>query len=529
MARLVKSGIDYVYAFVIDTIMEDGSVSEAEYKIGELMTNLRYIENKEIKSVTGKLSKINYNNLQVTRNFGTPATLRSHFADDVLPVSIEVDCSEQYASKVIEIPCHEIIEDEGVTGVKRMKCHMKYGARFTSELTDGSTNDFTIWEGQDIQGLVYMDRGGDVKVDVRVVTFTYDAVLTPLTMVVIENGVTKNLDIICIKDMGAVVPATTPDVEDLQEAFEAKEDEEGNKQPVYVALTAGEFTTPVELKADTTIRGAWAGINGIVRAQANALTREGAAETFEGETVFNGTITIPDGTSLVLDGLTLSADAKIATKNAASLELRNCIIKDLNVSKDTFIVHTKFNTAVAEDNVVPTKLVIRACYFGNNIVTGTDKVKNGLELTGPLADGSGVIGCYFEKDVAANNIVCLYNIADNAKVTVRDNFFEFSGNGIRVGTIGEPKNVQVDIINNTYDSTCEGSIANYAGLLLIQPYAAKTVSMAGVTIRMVDNVNNTDMKQLYYMYYGEKDTQMKPEIYPTLIVDGDVVMAPVEA
>lgn len=501
MARLVKSGATPVTSIVIQTILMDGSTLDAEYSVGDLITNLRYIENQEIKTITGKLSKVNFNNLQTVRNYGVASTLRSYFADDVLPVSIDIDCSEQYASKVITVPCNEIVEDAGVENVKRMKTYMKYGARFTSFLTNMDENDFTILEGQDINGLVYMERGGDVTSDVRVVAFTYDANLVPLTMIVVENGLTKIIDIMAIKDMGAVIPTTTVD-DNINDVL-------ANSETGMVALAAGKFETPMTLTKNTTIRGAWAGIN--------AVERKNNPEAFGEETVISGTITIPQGTNLVLDGVSLSKDARIVATEAEDVELKNVIVDDLTPNgKNSFVVYVP-------NSEKPTKLVIKNSYFGpNSVDTDGNKIKNGFELAGPIADGSIISGCYFAKGVARNNAICFYHVEDGATITVRDCVFEESINAVRVGTMGDVE-VHYEFINNTYNATLEG---DYAGFLLIQPYSNKTISMAKNVIRIAGIVNNTDQEQLYYVYYNPKDTHMTPDILPTLIIDGKVVMAP---
>lgn len=524
MARLVKSGISPVTSFVIQTILEDDSVIEKEYKIGDMMEELRYIQNQEILTVTGKLSKINYNNLQIARNYGIPATLRSHFADDVIPVSIVVDCSAQYESKLIEIPCMEIIEDKDQKNVKRMKCHMKYGARFTSTLTDGEENDFTIWEGQDIQGLVYMDRGGDVKSNVRVVTFVYDANLVPSNMICIENGVTKNLPIVAIKDIGDVIPATEATEGAVAEAVKAA-------KSGMIALTAGEFTEGINLSElpedvkELTVRGAWAGIN------ANA--RKADPDLFGEETVVSGTITIPQGVNLILDGVTLTGNANIVANQSEDIEVLNSIVENLtdNGKDDTFVIQTKYASSGTgnHDNGVHTKLVVKNCYFGTNgSGDSKSKFKNAFELTGCIADGSIISGCHFEKGVARNNLICFYNVEDGATITVRDCLFEESITAIRVGQMGDVE-AHYEFINNTYDETCTGAQAGYAGLLLIQGYTTKTISMAKAVIRMVGTVNNTDQAQLYYVWNNTNDTQIAGPTLPTLIIDGEIVLAPTAA
>lgn len=500
MARLVKSAYTPETSIVIQTIFANHT-DEVEYKIGDMITNLRYIENQEIKTVTGRLSAIHYNNLQVVRSYGSAETARSFFSYDVLPVSIEIDSSKEFESIVTTIPCNEIIENEGITDVVKMGTYMKYAVHFTSSLTDGETNDFVIWEGEDIRELVYMERGKDVTVDARVVAFTYDAVLNPISMVILANNAVKIIDLIAIKDIESIVHVT--DISgDVNAALASAENG-------VVSLSAGVVETALTLPASTTIRGNYAGID--------ARTRKKNSPSFAAETVLSGTITIPTGATLVLDGVTISKDAKILTTDASSIKIDNSIIEDLvPTNANSCVIHT-----VKSDK--PTKISIKGCYFGANVANNANqKFKNCFELTAPVADGSVIDSCYFEKGVVRNNLVCFYNAEDQSHIVLRDCEFEESINAVRVGTMGDVT-VLYEFINNTYHETLEG---DYAGFLLIQPYGNQTVSMAKNTIRIAGLKNESGIEQIYYVYYNESDTHMTPDKLPTLIIDGEVVMAP---
>lgn len=500
MARLVKSSASPEISVMIQTILAD-RVDEVEYKIGDMITDLRYIENREIKTITGKLSKINFNNLMASRSYGSPETVRSFFASDVLPMSLEIDCSEQYDSNVVTIPCNEIIENQGVMNVQRMDTYMKYGVRFTSELTDGDSNDFIIWEGEDIQNLVYMQGGKDVTSNVRVVAFTYDANLVPLSVVVIENGATKTIDIIAIKDMGSVIHVTDV-AEDLNSVLASAENG-------VVSLGSGAIESALTFPQNTTIRGAYAGID--------AKSRKKNPVSFNNETILAGTITVPAGATLHLDGITLTKDAKIVTGDASLVVLENVIIESLVPAGASSCVIN------ITDSTKSTKLNVKNCYFGTNEKDSSGNTfKNCFELTGPLADGSIISGCYFEKGIVRNNMVCFYHVEDGAHITLRDCEFEESINAVRVGTM-EDVTVQYDFINNTYHETLEG---DYAGFLLIQPYGTRTISMAKNVIRIVGLKNESGIEQIYYVYYNDSDTHMTPDKLPTLMIDGEVVMAP---
>ena len=151
-------------------------------------------------------------------------------------------------------------------------------------------------------------------------------------------------------------------------------------------------------------------------------------------------------------------------------------------------------------------------------------MKNCLELNAPLKDGSIISHNYFEKTPARNNMICLYAAEDGATIEVSNNIFEFSGNGIRVGTKGDVK-VNYIIDGNTYYSTYTETDVEYAGLLLVQPYAKQTASLAKNVIN-ISNTKHNDDKQLWYLYYGKNDTQITKSLQPTVIVDDVIEMKP---
>lgn len=505
MARLIESHMTPTTSIVIQTLLEDGSVKEKELKIGDDVKELRYLDGVEVKTVTGKLSKINYNNLQVARTYGSVATVRSFFASDVVPVSIEVDCSEQYAANIVTIPVNEIIEDKDVKDVVRMKSYLKYGVHFEYRLTEDeeTVHEYDFHEGDDLHNLVFMDRSGDVTVDARVVAFTYDANLVPLTMVIIENGRVRELDVVVIKEVGAVVPVTVPGGDVTEHAVDG-----------LLNLAAGEFTEDINVTESMTIRGAYAGINGLARVE--------DPDDYTAETVISGKITVSAGANLVLDGVTLTGNALVKVPGAEVVTLNNSVVKDLvpDATK-SFLVNLP-----ASDKA--TKLTMKGNYFGANPDAESNKFWNGFELTNKLADGSVVSGNYFTKGVAANNLLCLYAAEDGATITVRDNTFEESINAVRVGFQGDVE-AHVELVHNTYLETLTGEDAKYAGLLLVQPYGTLTTSMAKVVIRLAGTVNESTESQLFYIFCDKSDTQLTADKVPTIIVDGIIEVAPTPA
>lgn len=166
-----------------------------------------------------------------------------------------------------------------------------------------------------------------------------------------------------------------------------------------------------------------------------------------------------------------------------------------------------------------TVLTIENCYFGNNEADGENYIYNLFECNMKLADGSSISNNYFAKSNCTHNAINIYDVEDDAVITISGNVFEYSANAIRFGAIGSPK-CTINIVDNTYLATDE-TYPEYAGLLLIQPYGKQTESYEDVEI----NIRNTKEPegyegQLYYIYCGENDTQLNVATRPSVYVDG---------
>ena len=119
MPRLVNSTFTGILTLVIQTVKEDGSLTEKSYRVDDMMT-VRYIADGEIKTATGRLSYIDYHVSAKQRKYTTnPNVLRSHFSSDVNPITINIDRSTDCHSDVVVVPCADIIEDKGVKEIGR--------------------------------------------------------------------------------------------------------------------------------------------------------------------------------------------------------------------------------------------------------------------------------------------------------------------------------------------------------------------------------------------------------------------------
>lgn len=155
MARLVNNSVNPLICARIVTKFADGTSTEKLLKVGDMVENLRYVVNDEIKTVSGRIS-----NITTTIKNVTAVNLKNvndYFAKDVQLKSIIVDCSEQYYSKVVTVPAKEIIEDEGVTDVTKVD-HIAYPIiTMDMEYSDGSIVNQDLEIGDVIGDVVIMN------------------------------------------------------------------------------------------------------------------------------------------------------------------------------------------------------------------------------------------------------------------------------------------------------------------------------------------------------------------------------------
>lgn len=507
MSRIVKSKIQPTITSVIQTIKNDGSIDSIDLKKNDIVTDLRYVDSENISKVTGRVANFTLDVSKKVRTY--TSNPKSFFSEDVKLTSLEIDASQEYKSNIITVPAREIIENENVTDVKRMKYYVKYGVSFEISLTDGTLNTFEIQEGQTVVGLTYLNSGSEDTVTCKVIAINHDRNLGATALVVMIDDAVKEIPIRCVKNIEKTVDPITLN-ESISDAIK-------NTTDGFVSISAGTFTDDITIEKDMIIYGA--------RAGQSASTKNGMKSTVD-ETIIAGNIKVSSGVSITLDGVTLTDKALINVSGAKDITIKNCKILGLTpTSKKTFVVRT--------DPADETKVIIKNCYFGENPRIEKDgfEVYNLLELNGALKDGSEFSNNYFVEGCSNHNDINIYQVEEGATIRISNNTWEKSANAIRLGIKGEPS-CTIDVINNTYMTT--DSNKEYAGLICIQPYAKETTSMANTTIKITGTsykgptFSDGTRPQTYYMYAGKNDMQFTEENVPTIIFNGRTVLAPIK-
>lgn len=496
MARIVNNTVTPVLTLFVKVIHENGAETVKTLKLDDTVDKFRYVHDKKIKSISGRVAEIVPKVGTVKRFYTNAAKLMSYFKWDVTPDTIVIDASEKWLSDLNPIPVREILEDEGVTEVERIETWLGYG--FTDEilLSDNTTNMVSLEEGQFVQNLEYLSKGTEATVSGRLVAITYNKKLIPESLKFIVDGKLKSINVVAIKSVGnTVTPVDT--LESLNDAITAATD--------TVYLGAGTYVDNLTISKSIKIMGVKAGLS--------AVKTSRDKKKFTNETVLTGKVNITDAIDVVLDGLVLTKDAFVDFGNAKSLEIKNCMITGLvpNVAKSLNDIAAIKTTVKGE-----TLVKISHCYFGES--DSKSEIFNNISLACKLADGSSINNNYFVEGSSMQNSVNIFGAVEDAIVTIRDNVWEMSKNAIRIGTSGDPRYVLM-VEKNTYIATDDKN-PDCAGLLVVQPNGFETTGWKNTTIH-INKTSRKDKFQLFYLYSdGDKMLPFTNKNLPTIFVDG---------
>ena len=152
MARVVSIQSKAVVSLSIITRFADGTDSTRTFKVGDTVENLRYIENGEVKTVSGHVDDITFNVRSSTINSGMNA--KNTFGRDVRAINVVIDGSDVYDSKLYTIPVKEIVEDEGVENVIKVDNVTSIVVDITIEYSDGTIEETSLEPGDIVDATI---------------------------------------------------------------------------------------------------------------------------------------------------------------------------------------------------------------------------------------------------------------------------------------------------------------------------------------------------------------------------------------
>ena len=221
MARMIKSVKEAIIGLELSTVFENGNVASRTYNIGDEVENLRYVENHEIKVVSGRITAINYS--VASRSSWNRNRPTNTLANDITLTELVIDNSEHYHSSTVTIPVTEIVEFADETDVKRMKFAPSIELKLMLSYSDLSTKEARISIGDLFDNVQVMDPkniGTDIVGKFKVVAFAYQFVnkvvdITGLALENMDTGITVVTDleyIFKLNELYSYVPTSTADV-----------------------------------------------------------------------------------------------------------------------------------------------------------------------------------------------------------------------------------------------------------------------------------------------------------------------------
>lgn len=184
MARLIRNDATVILKTVISTVFEDESVVSKELAVGDVVTDLRYVANGNIETVSGRITGITYG-AAVNSSTYSRSLDKDYTNEDFILKSLTLDASAQYESKIVSVPFNEIVEDAGVENVKRMKCEPKIQYNCHMVYSNASTQDVSIEVGDILNNVRIMDLdhpGEDIVGKYTVMAFRYRATASNITI-----------------------------------------------------------------------------------------------------------------------------------------------------------------------------------------------------------------------------------------------------------------------------------------------------------------------------------------------------------
>ena len=512
MKKLVKTTTYVSIGAKVINYLASGGTEQIIINNGDVVTDLKYIDNEEVKTITGKV--VDIGTIFYRESTGRKNT-NSLLTKDAKISSITIDASKKQEACVVQIPKDSLLDYGASEEVERVEWVPYIEATICPTLSDGSESEVTLKEGTvlvnpaAIDGIVYRNIEDGIY---TVKSFLYKFVPNKKAISVVGVNLvgekTYQLSFTDFLDMGS--EAVVADSSEFSSAFDSVED--GGA----LVTNAGEVVDAVTINKSIIISGAQASISAATGARATD-------EIEEDETVLKGKLTISDDTSVLLQGLTLTESSLVTIGKASGVTIKNCKILGF-----TLTATKNYGIMGSWDKREDTKgcvLKIEGCYFGSNPTDGSNKLYNLLELQTKLANGSYIKDCYFKKEACTHNAINLYDVMDDCEILIENNHFEYSANAIRVGFINAPQNVIVRCINNIYDAT-DTNDPEWAGLIFVQPYVKQTTDFSGVTIYLDGTKNNSGVDQLGYIYCGPSDTLLDEDTLPRIYVDNETAEFP---
>lgn len=177
MARLIKNVMTGTLGVELSTVFEDSTKEVRRFKVGDTVENLRYVNNEEIVTITGKIINITYS---MTSNLKwDPEYPTDSLADDMTLSNIIIKPED--ATDNVAVPLIEVLEFEEDISDGLEVARMEFKPFITYDMkmsySDYSVANVTIENGAKFYNVRIMDPaniGTDFTGDYEVIGFGYE-------------------------------------------------------------------------------------------------------------------------------------------------------------------------------------------------------------------------------------------------------------------------------------------------------------------------------------------------------------------
>lgn len=173
MARIVKTTYKPIYGFKIVNFLASGKKDENTFFIDDEIEGLQYVENNEVKSVSGRVSDVDIHfrrSSVVTTNAGA-----NTFTEDAGIISVSIDHSTENNADITVVPAMEILDFNATDDVVRVQVLPAVKVKLVIDLSDGMRSDVTLEEYKEYKDVVLALYGKEVTKTFTLASFAYTA------------------------------------------------------------------------------------------------------------------------------------------------------------------------------------------------------------------------------------------------------------------------------------------------------------------------------------------------------------------
>ena len=173
MARLIKNTQKAVLGIRLTTVMES-SANTREFKTGDVIEGLRYVVDGDVVTVSGRLAEIKYT--MASRLSWNKRQPKDTLGTDMKVVSLVLDASKNYESKIVEVPAREIVEFAGEENVIRMMYEPFVTYEMEMKYSNLIVKNISVQVGDTFDNVRIMDLahiGEDITGKFTVLAFSY--------------------------------------------------------------------------------------------------------------------------------------------------------------------------------------------------------------------------------------------------------------------------------------------------------------------------------------------------------------------